>query len=160
MRLTIVRHAYAGDKRRWRGDDLQRPLPPVGLAQAEGLAPLLLAHRVRRVLSSPALRCVQTVEPTAGRADVEIETWDELGPQGPGSWIVTTCFGDPAFDDAVLCTHGEVLQPLLQLEDVRREARRQRLSRRQLLTKGAAWRLHITDGARVTRLVQIVPPLA
>jgi phosphohistidine phosphatase SixA len=135
MRLTIVRHAYAGDKRRWRGDDLQRPLPP-------------------------ALRCVQTVEPTAGRADVEIETWDELGPQGPGSWIVTTCFGDPAFDDAVLCTHGEVLQPLLQLEDVRRDARRQRLSRRQLLTKGAAWRLHITDEARVTRLVQIVPPLA
>ena len=38
-----------------------------------------MKHEVRRIISSPALRCVQTVQPLADAANVPIELWDELG---------------------------------------------------------------------------------
>lgn len=158
MHLTIVRHAYAGEKRAWRGPDLERPLDAVGQQQAIALTPLLQRHAVSRIVSSPALRCHQTVEPLAEAVGVAIETWSDLGPDGFASRIITACFGDAEFDDAVLCTHGELLQPLLQLEDVRRQVSRRRLARSTLLTKGSAWRLHVTSAGRVTGLTHLLPP--
>ena len=67
--------------------------------------------------------------------------------------------GHPTYDDAVVRSHGELLRPLAGMDDVRRQAPRQRLGREQLLTKGRAWRLHI-NRSHVTRLVDLVPPLA
>lgn len=158
MRLTIVRHADAGEKRHWHGPDLERPLDATGHEQVLALTPLLLRHDVGRIVSSPALRCVQTVEPLADAVGVTIETWADLGPDGFASRIITACFGDGEFDDAVLCTHGELLQPLLQLEDIRRQMSRHRFTRGRLLTKGSAWRLHLTSTGQVTKLVHLLPP--
>ena len=158
MRLTLVRHAVAGHKRDWTGPDRERPLDERGRQQALGLAPLLAAYDVERIVSSPALRCVQTVQPLADLVGLEVETWSGLGTDGTASGIVTSCFAHPAFDDAVLCTHGELLQPLLQLEGIHRAARRRHLTRSALLTKGTAWRLHVDDAGQVTKLVHLVPP--
>lgn len=158
MRLTIVRHAHAGDKGTWSGDDLQRPLDERGEQQVAALVPLLNRHRVSRIVSSPALRCVQTVQALADTTGLPIEIWSDLGPEGPASSLIVASFGDRTFDDAVVCTHGEMLQQLLALEDIRRVARRSHLSRRRLLIKGSAWRLHITDDGRVTKLVHQLPP--
>ena len=128
MRMTIVRHALARDKKSWPGSDLERPLDPIGERQAAGMARLLMKHKVRRIISSPAIRCVQTMQPLAEAANVPIELWDELRRDADATRILTA-FSDPEYHNAVLCTHGEVLHQLLLVDNVRRIARRGRLSR-------------------------------
>ena len=156
MRMTIVRHALARDKKSWPGPDLERPLDPIGKRQAAGMAPLLMKHKVRRIISSPAIRCVQTVQPLADAANVPIELWDDLGRDADATRILAA-FTDPEYRDAVLCTHGEVLHQLLLADNVRRIAHRGRLSPRRLLIKGSAWRLEITTSGRVSKLNHLRP---
>lgn len=158
MRLTLVRHAFAGHKREWKGPDLERPLDERGRQQALGLSAVLAGYKVRRVVSSLALRCTQTMQPLADLLDLDVETWSELGPDGAAGNIITGCFAHPDFDDAVLCTHGELMQPLLQLEGIHRIVRRRRLSKAALMAKGTAWRLNFDDDGQVTKLVHLTPP--
>ena len=72
--LYLVRHAHAGNKRQWQGADLARPLSAQGRKEALGLVEQLGARPTGRVLSSPAERCLQTVQPSPGR-------WRRLAPQ-------------------------------------------------------------------------------
>ncbi len=62
----LVRHADAGSKQEWIGPDADRPLSTVGWRQAKGLVGLLGDFPAARLLTSPALRCRQTV-PTGRR---------------------------------------------------------------------------------------------
>jgi broad specificity phosphatase PhoE len=71
--LLVVRHADAGDKRGWKGPDLLRPLSAAGRRQADGLVVRLEDYPIERILCSPSLRCVQTVQPLAGDRFLEIE---------------------------------------------------------------------------------------
>jgi len=157
MRLIIVRHAYAGQKRLWVGPDTEWPLDALGEQQARSLVPLIVRSTVTRIVSSPALRCVQTVTPLSQRLQTPVELRPDLGPDGFSRRILAACLGDTTFDDAVLCTHGEHLQPLLQRSDIRRLARDAGLRRDDLLTKGSAWRLHVEPDGRVTRLTHLAP---
>ena len=63
--FLVVRHAPAGHKNDWSGDDLLRPLDFRGQAEARSLVPLLSCFGPVRVVSSPAARCLATVEPYA-----------------------------------------------------------------------------------------------
>lgn len=155
MRLTLVRHASAGHKRDWTGPDTERPLDERGRQQAIGLSSVLAEYAVGRIVSSPTLRCQQTVRPLADLLDRELETWSELGPDGVIQLIDS--FAHPAFADAVLCTHGEVLQPLVRWKGMARAVRDRRLTSEALLTKGTAWRLHIDDNGQITKLVHLTP---
>jgi phosphohistidine phosphatase SixA len=148
MRLTILRHATAGNKRDWLGPDERRPLDPDGEQTAERLAKLVGGYAVRRIVSSPTTRCIQTLGPLAERCDVEIELWDGLGPDADPANIVA-CFGQPAFDDAVFCTHGEVVSPLLTTPAFRTLMRDSGLSRSTMLTKGTGWRLRLTPKGKL-----------
>ena len=76
--LIVLRHAKAKARDSWKGDDLHRPLNGVGAAQAAALTPILDAYGVRRVISSPALRCTQTVEPFAQGISTFLEIDDRL----------------------------------------------------------------------------------
>jgi len=69
--LVVVRHADAGDKQSWEGPDALRPLSPAGHRQAEGLVIRMEDYPVERILCSPTVRCLQTVEPLA-RAEAEV----------------------------------------------------------------------------------------
>jgi 8-oxo-(d)GTP phosphatase len=73
--FVVLRHTSAGKKRTWDGDDLLRPLDHKGQVQARALVPLLGCFGPVRVISSPASRCLASVEPYAGHigAPVEIE---------------------------------------------------------------------------------------
>jgi 8-oxo-(d)GTP phosphatase len=87
--LILLRHASAGRKGAGE-DDLRRPLDAAGTADAATLADLLTCFAPRaRVLSSPALRCTETVRPYAEVAGVPIETdrsfYDHLGRTDSGS---------------------------------------------------------------------------
>src|SRR5579871_5621224 len=64
MNLYLVRHADAGDRDKWEGDDADRPLTPLGRQQARALGDAFRERglAVDAVVSSPFLRTRQTAE--------------------------------------------------------------------------------------------------
>ncbi|AOD24555.1 NUDIX hydrolase [Rhodococcus sp. p52] len=68
----IVRHAKAGSRKKYKGDDRYRPLDASGRAQAEALVPQLTAFGGDSVVSADRTRCIATVEPFASRHGLEI----------------------------------------------------------------------------------------
>jgi 8-oxo-dGTP diphosphatase len=110
--LLLVRHADAGDKRDWDGPDLLRPLSPVGGRQAAGLVERLRDYPVERILSSPALRCQQTVQPLARDRYLRIEPASTLGVDADPE-LALALLWDPGLRDTVLCSHGETIAWLL-----------------------------------------------
>ena len=77
-RLLLVRHATSVRPVPGGPDEHERPLSPLGVQQAEDLAAVLLAESPDRVISSPYLRSVQTVLPTARALGLQVETRDAL----------------------------------------------------------------------------------
>jgi phosphohistidine phosphatase SixA len=105
---VLVRHASAGDMRRWSGDDRLRPLDARGRDQASELVVLLRPLGVRRVVTSPYVRCVETVEPLAAALGLLLEHDDRLG-EGMGSAAAALL----REDGVVACTHGDVVDALV-----------------------------------------------
>ena len=83
-RLLLVRHAVSVPPTPDGPDEYQRPLSDVGLHQAEALADVLLSESPTRVLSSPYLRSVQTVAPTAAALGLSVESRQGLREWSPG----------------------------------------------------------------------------
>ena len=134
MPLLVVRHARAGRRSAYTGDDLERPLSPRGTAQAEALVPLLSTFRPRRILSSPAVRCFETVRPLAEALRLPIESVGELA-EGNGA-ATLKLLERMAGETAVLCTHRDVATELLGALAAGRSAK----VRHQLrLLKGEVW---------------------
>ena len=106
--VYLVRHAHAGSKKNWQGPDQARPLSAQGRKEALGLIEQLGDRPLGRLLSSPAERCLQTVEPLADRLGNPVETSEALGVDGTGPGVLKL-LTSPALSDAVLCTHGEVI---------------------------------------------------
>jgi phosphohistidine phosphatase SixA len=106
--VYLVRHAHAGSKKQWQGSDQARPLSAHGRKEALGLIERLGDRPLGRVLSSPAERCLQTVEPLAGRLGHPVEPSEALGVDGTGPGVLEL-LTSPTLKDAVLCTHGEVI---------------------------------------------------
>lgn len=114
VKLYIVRHADAGSRSAWAGDDEQRPLSRKGRRQAAGLAEVLAGIPFTRVVSSPALRCIETVTPTAERLGLAVETDRRLAEGGRGDDALTLAEELARVDDVgVLCSHGDVIPDLL-----------------------------------------------
>lgn len=63
--LILVRHATAGKRSEWTGDDAARPLDERGHAQAAAIARSIPAFGPSELVSAPLTRCVQTAEPLA-----------------------------------------------------------------------------------------------
>jgi 8-oxo-dGTP pyrophosphatase MutT (NUDIX family)/phosphohistidine phosphatase SixA len=81
--LMVVRHASAGRKADWPGLDESRPLDEQGAADARALVGLLACFApVARVISSPALRCTETVRPFAATFGGTVEAEACLVPYG------------------------------------------------------------------------------
>jgi phosphohistidine phosphatase SixA len=157
IRVMIVRHASAGKKAAWEGPDLLRPLDAVGERHARELADKLAAQPIRRLVSSPTLRCVQTLEPLAERTGLSIEITEALAADSDGRGLFAQL--DVAkLEDSVLCTHGELMRPLL------RPVRRRditivtnRVKRGSVLSKGVVWQLDITHDGAIAKL-EAFPP--
>ena len=141
--LYLVRHAHAGKKAQWTGPDLARPLSVQGRQEALGLIDQLAAWPLGRVLSSPAERCLQTVQPLAARLGRPVEPSEALGVDGTGA-AVLELLAQPGLDQVVLCTHGEVIGEVfdeLGRDDVE-------LSAPLRWPKGSTWVLQLDDGQR------------
>ena len=111
--FALIRHADAGDRTRWDGDDSRRPLSAKGRRQAEALAEELARMRLERVLSSPADRCVQTAEPMARSRRLEIEQIDALAEGAPPQRTMAL-LRELAGTPAALCTHGDVIENVVE----------------------------------------------
>jgi 8-oxo-dGTP diphosphatase len=105
---VLLRHASAGDREYWDGDDFHRPLDARGRRQAAELVELLRPFKVHRVLSSPYVRCIETVEPLAAALDLPVELNDRLTEgAGPGAGLLLH------EDGVVCCTHGDIIESVL-----------------------------------------------
>ena len=110
--ILLVRHAHAGEKHRWDGPDSLRPLSATGQAEAAGLVVRLEDYPVGRVLSSPTVRCQETVRPLAGDRHLDVEPLPAVGVTADPA-VVLRLPGDLQAQDAVVCTHGEVIGEVL-----------------------------------------------
>jgi 8-oxo-(d)GTP phosphatase len=70
--VALVRHAKAGSRNRWHGEDALRPLSPAGHRQSVKVTPFLRLFGPDRLVSAPPLRCRQTLAPLAQRLAVPI----------------------------------------------------------------------------------------
>lgn len=136
MAVLLVRHGDAGDRDDWDGPDHLRPLTRRGISQAEALVAALAGFPVERVLSSPFLRCTQTVEPLSRDRGTGVEPSDALA-EGNGRAALELVQG-LAGAPVVLCTHGDVIGELLETMPVPRRPRMQ---------KGSVWILEAEAGA-------------
>jgi 8-oxo-(d)GTP phosphatase len=126
LQLLLVRHASAGSGSHWAGPDHLRPLDRKGHRQAEGLAAAWTGAKVARIhhlLSSPYLRCVQTVEPLAGKVGLSVEEEPALAEGHETEAIGLTrgllvsrkgAGSSPAGGMVVLCTHGDIIPAILE----------------------------------------------
>ena len=145
--LILLRHASAGSKRAWPGEDLARPLDPGGAADAERLAGLLSCFGSCRVITSAAERCVATVRPYAARTGAVIETDAEFTVSASGVTAGVLKRAGQIADDGlptVICGHGENLQPVLHAICARLGAKP---PGGPPLRKAAWWVLHAAGGA-------------
>ena len=139
--VYLVRHAHAGTKAKWEGPDVARPLSGQGGKEALGLIERLRSYPVGRVLSSPTERCLQTVQPLAGRLGRPVEPNEALGVDGTGAGVLELLV-DPALEDAVLCTHGEIIGKVFEeLQEAGIE-----LSDPPRWPKGCTWVLQLQGG--------------
>jgi 8-oxo-dGTP diphosphatase len=105
---VLIRHAYAGSRGRWQDDDRRRPLSKKGWRQARALVRALAEVDLRRVLSSPYVRCVLTVQPLAEARGLEVEETDDLA-EGAGLESTLLLIRDLAGTPAAMCTHGDIM---------------------------------------------------
>jgi 8-oxo-dGTP diphosphatase len=151
MSVLVVRHAVALSRHDWLPDDRLRPLSEKGLGQARGLVDLLAGHRIETIVSSPAVRCTQTVEPLATALGLEViedpVLW-EAAPLEPVRRLV----GE--LDHAVLCSHGDLIPELVDqligegMEALGRDCK-----------KGSTWVLE-REGTDFVRGTYLPPPAA
>jgi len=151
--LHVVRHAQAGERRGFQGSDELRPLSAAGRRQSEAIAEVLAAE-TGPLLSSPALRCLETLAPLSRRRRRAIvplgmlaEGSDPLGAYG----VLTGC---AAGQGVVACTHGDVFEGLVELA-VTRGAR---LASAPDARKGATASFVLREGRLIE--VRFVPPPA
>jgi 8-oxo-(d)GTP phosphatase len=79
--LILVRHASAGHKADWPGDDGSRPLDAQGAGDAQLLARLVACFALTaRVISSPTVRCTETLRPFATGFGGAVEADARLAP--------------------------------------------------------------------------------
>lgn len=143
--VVLVRHARAGRRAEWSGPDELRPLDADGRRQSRQLAGFLAGFAPDGLVSAEPLRCVQTLEPFAQDAALEI--------------VVDPAFGDEAYrrDAApaeaallalakprtvsVVCSQGATIPGLVPtiVPDVRSAETK----------KAAAWVLSFVDGTAV-----------
>jgi 8-oxo-(d)GTP phosphatase len=156
-RIHLIRHAHAGDRTTWVGDDRLRPITKKGRKQSDAIASIVSKAGVDAIYSSPYVRCVQTVQPLAKATRLEVIEHEALTEGADASAaldLVTALAGL----DVALCSHGDVIPDLLD-----------RLARRGVelrsptgmfeCRKGSIWELTIENGIPVAAAYREPPGL-
>jgi 8-oxo-dGTP diphosphatase len=110
--IYLVRHAKAGERRVWEGDDEARPLSKHGWRQSEAIAERLTKKGATSLYSSPYVRCMQTLQPLGQRLGVEVEAERRLY-EGEPFEPVLDLLGEVS-TGAVLCSHGDIVPAVIE----------------------------------------------
>lgn len=105
--LYLVRHAKAGDRSAWKGDDRLRPLSKEGRRQADALARSLARVAAGELVSSPYERCLQTLQPLSLVLRVPLREDERLSEAAAVQGALDLLAELP--DGSVLCSHGDVI---------------------------------------------------
>jgi 8-oxo-dGTP diphosphatase len=157
--VLLVRHAIAGSRSDWDGEDSLRPLDAEGWAQAEELVRLLARFEVQRIVSADYLRCAQTVQPLAeaiGMAIKDEELFSESGYPGQEHETLNLLrdMGE-SLDTTVICSQGDVIPDLLA-----RLAMEDHIDLPDVGTKkGSVWALNF-EGRKLFSAEYFPPPVA
>lgn len=111
MTIYLVRHAKAGKRSEWQDEDDLRPLSDTGWKQAELLAESLFKLKVSKLISSPATRCFQTLEPLAKKAKLQVEIDKRLYENGDVADMLE--IAEEVEDSTVLSSHGDMIPELI-----------------------------------------------
>jgi 8-oxo-dGTP diphosphatase len=121
--------------------DRFRRLDEAGRATARQLVWALADREITQIVSSPLVRCVESVVPLAQSRGLVVEDRWELAPDASLDDLMTLLVDLP--DTAVACTHREAFENLLGW-DVTCE-------------KGAAWVLE-RNGSELVPALYVAPP--
>jgi 8-oxo-dGTP diphosphatase len=105
--LYVVRHAKAGSRSEWTGDDRLRPVSSKGRVQSEAVADRLADVATGDLVSSPYLRCIETLQPLAERIGGAVRA-DERLAEDTGFTGALELLGELP-DGSVVCSHGDVI---------------------------------------------------
>jgi 8-oxo-(d)GTP phosphatase len=156
--VLLVRHASAGERTEWEGDDRERPLDDAGWEQAEELVRLLSRFEVDQIVSADYLRCVQTVQPLGDSLRIEIREEPLLSedrfPQRPDEAVELLRTLGKNGQSVVACSQRAVIPELL-----RRLASEDgvALPDPPRSKKGSVWSLSF-DGPRLCAAEYFPPP--
>lgn len=112
MKIFLIRHANAG-QRTADPHDLYRPLVEEGHERARSLADLLADAGITSVLSSPATRCVQTVEPLAAVLNLTVREHPDLW-EGSAISHVLALLGHHRDGALAVCSHGDIIPEVIE----------------------------------------------
>jgi 8-oxo-dGTP diphosphatase len=155
LSLFVVRHAKAGSRHDWAGDDdAERPLTKSGRRQADALAERLAGAGIGGLWSSPYVRCMQTLAPLAARLGMDVVADDRLAEGAPFEPVLSMLAQVP--DGAVLCGHGDLIPELIAALDRRGTT----LLARPDWRKAALWVLDEPDATGHVATATVEPPPA
>lgn len=143
--LLLWRHAKAGKRSEWTGEDRLRPLDRIGRRQARDAVPFLSAFAPVRLLSADRVRCTQTIQPLSSALHLPVETITELTDEGylgdprAGQRAVAALADLPG--TTVVCSQGKAIPALLADLDVPAKTYAAR--------KGSVWALSMHKGVVV-----------
>ena len=116
----LVRHAHAGERKSWRGNDNLRPIDELGQTQADGLGVLLALFEPKRLYAATPLRCKQTLQPLADKLGLPIVIDSAFAEPGDIAEVpaqvqiaVARLAELRAGETAVICSQGKLMPPLL-----------------------------------------------
>jgi len=115
--IIALRHGKATPPENWDGPDATRPLLQRGIDQALSVAHGVAAYRPAKLLSSPAVRCLQTIAPTARVTGLEVKEKPEISQDAFRSDAAAVAKVVAkrlrAGVTVVLCSHGPVLPQII-----------------------------------------------
>lgn len=115
--LIVLRHGKAQARGSWDGPDTTRPLVERGVRQAVALAETLTAWAPKKIVSSPAVRCVTTVTPLSAASGITVKRDEGISQDAweSGDDEVRRVVGKRVRvgKSAVLCSHGPVLPEIM-----------------------------------------------
>ena len=154
MTIYLVRHAKAGDRSSWPGDDFFRPLSRRGQMQSEALVLQFAGAPIARLLTSPYIRCIESLVPLAGERVLAIEPVDALA-EYRSLEDALTLVRKHTHHDVVMCSHGDIIPMLLGYY----ASRGVDLGPDPAWPKGCTWRLDVDATGEIVRATYIPPPV-
>ena len=115
--IILLRHAKAIDRLEWRRSDLDRPLSDHGISQSLTIAKNLICFGEFEIISSPAERCVSTVQPLGQKMNQIVQLDWSFGEHDRKDRFYEATSRIKKLmktnDDYLICSHNPILPGIL-----------------------------------------------